>query len=49
VGSGGIGGSEGAVVLLLEGYEENIEKAWEIVQSVKGEPPIAVPRHQYSC
>lgn len=48
VASGGIGGSEGAVVLLLEGYEESIEKAWEIVSSVKGEPPIAVPRHQYS-
>lgn len=48
VASGGIGGCEGAVVLLLEGYEENLEKAWEVVASVKGEPPIAVPRHQYS-
>ena len=49
VASGGIGGSEGAVVLLLEGYEENIEKAWKIVDGVKGEPPIAVPRHKLSC
>ncbi len=49
VASGGIGGSEGAVVLLLEGYEKNIEKAWEIVSAVKGEPPVAVPRHQYSA
>ncbi len=48
VASGGIGGSEGAVVLLLEGYEENIERAWQVVSSVKGEPPIAVPRHSYS-
>ena len=48
VASGGIGGSEGAVVLLLEGYEENIEKAWQVVSSVKGESPIAVPRHSYS-
>jgi hypothetical protein len=48
VASGGIGGSEGAVVLLLEGYEENIEKAWEIVSGVKGESPITVPRHKYS-
>ncbi len=49
VASGGIGGSEGAVVLLLEGYEENIDKAWDIVSSVKGERPIGVPRHKFSC
>lgn len=48
VASGGIGGSEGAVVLLLEGYEKNIEKAWEIVSAVKGEARIAVPRHGHS-
>ena len=48
VASGGIGGSEGAVVLLLEGYEKNLEKAWDLVQSVKGEPAIGVPRHCYS-
>jgi hypothetical protein len=48
VASGGIGGSEGAVVLLLEGYEKNVDKAWEIVSGVKGEPPIAVPRHRFS-
>lgn len=48
VASGGIAGSEGAVVLLLEGYEENIAKAWDIVEGVKGEPPITVPRHQLS-
>jgi hypothetical protein len=49
VASGGIGGSEGAVVLLLEGSEKNVDKAYEIVESVKGEAPIAVPRHQFSC
>jgi len=49
VASGGIGGSEGAVILLLEGYEENIEKAWNILEGVKGEAPIPVPRHQFSC
>lgn len=48
IASGGIGGSEGAVVLLLEGYEENIEEAWEIVAGVKGEAPVMVPRHQGS-
>jgi hypothetical protein len=49
VASGGIGGSEGAVVLLLEGSERDLDKAWEIIASVKGEAPIAVPRHSYSC
>jgi hypothetical protein len=49
VASGGIGGSEGAVVLLLEGSEKDLDKAWEILESVKGEAPIVVPRHTYSC
>ena len=48
VASGGIGGSEGAVVLLLEGTEQSIDKAWDVVSSVKGEAPIAVPRHRFS-
>jgi hypothetical protein len=47
VASGGVGGSEGAVVLLLEGYEENLAKAWDLVETVKDEPPVEVPRHQY--
>jgi hypothetical protein len=49
IASGGIGGSEGAVVLLIEGTERNVDKAYEIVESVKGEAPIGVPRHQFSC
>jgi hypothetical protein len=48
VASGGIAGSEGAVVLLIEGAKKNVEKAWDIVQSVKDEPPIKVPRHKFS-
>jgi hypothetical protein len=48
VASGGIGGSEGAVVLLLEGYKEALDKAWDLIAGVKGEPSIAVPRHCYS-
>ena len=46
--SGGIAGSEGAVVLLLEGSGDNLNKAWDIVQSVKDEPPVVVPRHKFS-
>jgi hypothetical protein len=48
VASGGVAGSEGAVVLLLEGYEANLAKAWDLVQSVKDEPPVEVPRHKFS-
>lgn len=48
VGSGGVAGSEGAVVLLIEGRKKDVEKAWDIVQSVKDEPPIQVPRHKFS-
>lgn len=40
VAAGGIGGSEGAVVLAAEGAEPNIKKAVTLVQSIKGEKPI---------
>lgn len=43
IASGGVGGSEGAVVLSLEGDEEKIEKAFELVKSIKGEPPVTLP------
>lgn len=48
VASGGVGGSEGAVVILIEGYEENIAKAVEVSTAVKGEPAVEVPRHHLS-
>jgi len=43
VASGGIGGSEGSVVLALEGGDEQLERAFRLVQSVKGEPPVREP------
>lgn len=36
--SGGIAGAEGAVRLLLYGEDEVVEKAIELVESIKGEP-----------
>ncbi|MBI4297293.1 MAG: hypothetical protein HY676_02040 [Chloroflexi bacterium] len=39
--SGGIGNSQGSVVLVIEGEEEAVEKAWAIIQSIKGEHPVA--------
>ncbi len=43
LGSGGVGGSEGAVVLALEGDEKRVESAFELVKSIKGEPPVTIP------
>lgn len=43
IASGGIGGSEGSVVLSLQGSEENIDKAWDLIQSIKDEAPVLSP------
>ena len=43
IGSGGVAGSEGAVVLSLEGEEAAVDKAFDLVKSIKGEPPVGVP------
>jgi len=43
VASGGIGGSEGTVVLALEGDGAEIEQAMGVIKSVKGEPSVAGP------
>ncbi len=36
--SGGVGGSEGAVTLSIEGTEANVKKAFDLVNSLKNEP-----------
>jgi hypothetical protein len=43
VASGGVGGSEGSVVISLEGSDATVSKAFELSKSVKGEPPIPQP------
>jgi len=43
LGSGGVGGSEGAVILSIEGDEARVVKAFELVKSIKGEPPVTLP------
>jgi hypothetical protein len=43
IASGGVGGSEGCVTLAIEGEEEKVVKAFEIVKSVKGEPAVTLP------
>jgi hypothetical protein len=44
IGSGGVGGSEGSVHLVLEGDEESVEKGFEVAKSVKGEPPVTLSK-----
>ena len=46
VASGGVDGSEGAIVIALEGSDATVKRAFELVQNVKGEPPIGMPRLQ---
>lgn len=40
VASGGVNGSEGAVVLVAEGPEEDVARAFRLVEGIKGEPPV---------
>ena len=44
IGSGGVGGSEGAVLLAIEGEEEKVKRAFEYAKSIKGEPPVTMPK-----
>jgi len=43
IASGGINGAEGATILSIQGEPERIENALELIESVKGEPPLKIP------
>lgn len=40
IGGGGVGGAEGSRHFLLKGDEESVTKAFNLVMSIKGEPPF---------
>ena len=44
VGSGGVAGSEGAVMLALEGEHDVVREAFELIEDIKGEPQFDPPR-----
>jgi hypothetical protein len=46
VASGGVGGSEGAVVIGLQGADATVKHAFDLVTGLKGEPPVGMPRLQ---
>ena len=39
-GGGGFGGSEGSVVMVVEGEKDRIDRAIDLIESIKGEPPL---------
>ncbi len=43
VASGGIGSSEGSVVLVVTGGEPDLEEAFSLIKGIKGEPPVPCP------
>lgn len=43
VASGGIAGSEGAVVLVIEGTEKQVAQAFALLEKIKGEVPLQRP------
>ncbi len=45
VASGGSGGTQGAVVLVAEGEARDVEKAIQLIESIKGEPSL-MPRKE---
>lgn len=43
VASGGIGGCEGGIVLVVEGEDDAVRRTFDLVETIKGESPITVP------
>jgi hypothetical protein len=43
IASGGVNGAEGACILSLKGEPDHVEKALQLVASIKGEPPLKIP------
>lgn len=40
IGGGGVDGGEGSKIFVVEGEEEDVEAAYDLICSVKGEPPL---------
>ena len=38
--SGGWGGAEGSVTLIVEGEEDEVNKCLDLIEGIKGEPPL---------
>lgn len=40
IAAGGVGGSEGAVVIVIDGEDPDVQRAMEGIRAIKGEPPV---------
>ena len=49
VAAGGIGGSEGAVTLAIEGADENVKQAFEFIKKIKGEKSLQPLKQKCKC
>ncbi len=50
VGGGGVNGSEGAVVIAIEGEKTELDRAIELYEDIKGEPPMSPRKARcFSC
>lgn len=54
IASGGVGGSEGAVVMVMMGEEANVKEAIALIEGIKGEKPVPALKGrcsvcQYAC
>ncbi|WP_028308036.1 hypothetical protein [Desulfitibacter alkalitolerans] len=48
ISAGGVGGSEGSVVMVVEGEDQEVEKIMELVKGIKGEPPVGALKQKCS-
>jgi hypothetical protein len=46
---GGVFGAEGATTMIIEGEKEEVEKAFEIISSVKGQGLSGTPESFEAC
>ena len=44
VASGGIGGGEGSVILVVEGTDDQVARTFDFIKTIKGEEPVRVRR-----
>jgi hypothetical protein len=49
VAGSGIGSGEGTITLLVHGTDSQVERAWDIIQGTKGEPPLQEKRAECSA
>ena len=47
--SGGWGGAEGSVTLIVDGEEEDVNRCLDLIEEIKGEPPLPAVKGPCKC